>query len=105
MKAIITKVTTVEFNLDEERKRVKKCFNKKRERVYRDALLNVIDVFEKDGYAAACDVYDNLPYNEDGEYPLQESMGKWWYQINGSQFFKYEDNMKHDYKLEFKDEK
>lgn len=100
MKAIITKITTVEFDLDEERKRIKKCFNKKKEKQYRDALLNVIDVFEKNGYYAAYDVYDDLPYNEIDEYPLQESMGIWWSQIHG-QHFQYENNVKHEHKLEF----
>lgn len=99
MKAIITKITTVEFDLDEERNRIKKCFNKKKEVVYKNALLEVIDVFEKDGFNKAYDVYDALPYNEIDEYPLQESMGKWWYQIN-SDFFMYEDNVKHVHRME-----
>ena len=92
MKAIITKITTVEFDLDVERNHIKKCFKKKKEKRYRDALLHVIDVFEENGLYAAYDVYDELPYNEIDEYPLQESMGKWWWQING-QHFMYDENV------------
>jgi len=99
MKAIITKITTVEFDLDVERKLVKECFKKKKEKLYRDALLNVIDVFEKDGYSKAYDAYDDLPYNEIDEYPLQESMGFWWYQISGWNF-QYKENVSHTLKTE-----
>lgn len=100
MKAIITKTTVVEFDLDKERNRIKTIFDKESEKVYRDALLNVIDIFDKNGYYDAYDAYDALPYNEIDEYPLQESMGKWWWQINGDRKFAYEDNVKHSTKLE-----
>ena len=62
--------------------------------------MNVIDIFDKKGYHDAYDAYVDLPYNELDEYPLQESMGKWWYQINGDTMFAYEDNVKHEAKLE-----
>ena len=97
MKVILTKITTVEVDLDKERERITKIFKKKK---YRDPLLKVIDIFEKEGYHKAYDAYNELPYNEEDEYPLQESMGKWWYQINGDQWFAYDDNVNHDYKME-----
>ena len=100
MKVILTHTTTIEFDLEDERNRVRRCFDKKKERMYRDKLIEVIDIFEKDGYDKAYEAYENLPYNEIDEYPLQESMGEWWYQINGDQFFRYDDNVKHDYKME-----
>jgi hypothetical protein len=99
MKAIITKTITVEFDLNKERKHIKECFKKKKEKPYRDALINVIDTFEKDGLNAAYDEYDKLPYNELDEYPLQESMGRWWWQIN-SQSFMYEPNVIQQHRLE-----
>jgi hypothetical protein len=100
MQVIITKVKTVDIDLDAERKKIKKGFNKKSERVYRDKLIEVIDIFERDGFNMACDAYDELPYNEVDEYPLQESMGIWWWQIINDQSFNYHDNVKHQYKME-----
>jgi hypothetical protein len=99
MKAIITKISTIEFDLDNERDRIKRIFKRKNEEPYRDALLNVIDIFEKDGIAAADNAYDALPYNEIDEYPLQESMGKWWWQINDNDFM-YESNVETIRRLE-----
>jgi hypothetical protein len=100
MKVILTHTTTIELNLEEERNRVRRCFKKKKEAPYRDRLIEVIDIFEKDGYEKALEAFDHLPYNEIDEYSLKESMGKWWYQINGDQFFRYEDNMKHEHSME-----
>lgn len=100
MRVIVTKRRIVTFDLNEERERIKRAFSKKKERLYRDKLLEVIDVFEEHGYDKAVDVYDDLPYNDVDEYPLQESMGEWWWQINGHSMFAYEDNVKHEYEMQ-----
>jgi hypothetical protein len=94
MKIIVTNTRTIDLN--EERKRIRKLF---RNPLYRDALINVIDVFEKDGFEKAWDVYFDLPYNKEDEYPLQESMGKWWSQVSES-WFLHEKNVKHEQKIE-----
>jgi hypothetical protein len=100
MKVICTKTTTIEFDLNKERVRINQIFNKKKnDKKYRESLLNVIDVFERDGLHKAIEAYDDLPYHEEDEYPLQESMGIWWWQINGNEFL-YKDNVKEDYKIE-----
>lgn len=98
MQVVITKVKTVEFDLNEERKKIKKSFNKKSERLYRDKLIEVIDIFEEEGLSENLyNHYDTLPYNEIDEYPLQESMGIWWWQITTSDdMFNYENNVEHD---------
>ena len=80
MKIIKTKVTTIEFDPEKERQRIMDLFDNP---IYIDALIKVIDVFERDGLDAAYEAYDELPYNEEDEYPLQESMGVWWFNIHG----------------------
>ena len=77
---IITKTIEIAFNPEEERRRIRRLF---KNGVYRDSLIEVIDVFEKDGLNAALEIYYKLPYNEKDEYPLQESMGVWWHNIFG----------------------
>ena len=96
MKVTLTKVTTIDIDLEKERERIRKIFDNE---TYRNALLNVIDVFEKEGYEKSADAYDALPYNEEDEYPLQESMGKWWWQINGHGFM-WEDNIHTEHGME-----
>lgn len=67
MKVIVTKRIIVTLDLNEERERIKRCFSKNKERLYRDKLLEVIGVFEEHGYDKACDVYHELPYNDGGK--------------------------------------
>lgn len=97
MKIIKTKVTTIEFDPEEERNRIHRLFKKMK---YRDALIKVIDVFEKDGLDAAYEVYDELPYNEEDEYPLQESMGIWWFNIHGDLLYNEKAKVTEETKIE-----
>jgi len=97
MKVIVTNTRTITIDLEEERKRIRKLF--KKQPSYQDALIGVIDAFEKDGYNKALELYFGLPYNEEDEYPLQESMGKWWYQVGGDDFL-WENNVENKRKME-----
>jgi len=92
MKVVTVVVSVVEFDLTQERERIRSLFKRKKEERYRNALLAVIDAFEKGGLDLATKAYDRLPRHKEEEYPLQESMGKWWWQIHGNQFM-YEDNV------------
>ena len=92
---IKTRTLIIDVDLEEERNRIRRLFKQK---LYQKALIKVIDDFEKYGYSKACDAYDALPYNKKDEYPLQESMGKWWWQMHGS--FEYEKNVIDQTKLE-----
>jgi hypothetical protein len=97
MKIIKTKTTVIEFDPEEERQRIRRLFGNP---TYQEALIKVIDVFEKDGLDAAYDVYDQLPYNEEDEYPLQESMGTWWHNLHGDLLYSKRAKVTEDTKIE-----
>ena len=97
MKIIKTIVSTIEFDPEEERERIRRLFHND---LYRDSLIEVIDVFEKDGLEAAYVVYFQLPYNEEDEYPLQESMGIWWHNIHGDLLYNEKAKVTEETKIE-----
>jgi len=99
MKIIKTKITTIHVDLEKERQIIRDFFGGRYSK-YRKPLIEVIDTFEKDGYDAAFEKYLNLPYNEDDEYPLQESMGVWWHNIHGDLLYNRKANVTIDTKLE-----
>jgi hypothetical protein len=97
MKIIKTKTTIIDFDPEHERQRIMDLFDNP---IYIDSLIRVIDVFEKDGLDSAYEVYDNLPYNEEDEYPLQESMGIWWHNIHGDLLYNEKAKVTEDTKIE-----
>lgn len=96
MKVIVTNTRTITIDLEQERQRIMDLFDNP---IYIDSLIGVIDAFEKDGYDKALELYFGLPYNEEDEYPLQESMGKWWSQVGGDDFL-WDNNVENERKME-----
>jgi len=79
MKIQIIKTYTHDIDIDAERKRIIEGFNDVPET--RDRLLAIVDAFKEKNLNKVFDLYNNLPYYEEGEHPEQEFMGMWFYNI------------------------
>jgi adenine-specific DNA methylase len=68
MKIKVTKI--VEFDLDSERKRIKKNFSDNPD--LQKKLLDLVDAFENLDFKKFAVIYDHLGYNEKWRYPNAE---------------------------------
>lgn len=78
MKIQVTKVYEFEFNVEAEKKRIKKGFKKDWELGAK--LLEMLDAFVAKEFDKCNDIYDNLPRSTE-DYPGQEYVGLWWFRI------------------------
>ncbi len=70
-----------EFDYDAEVKMINKIFGTKPREKYIPYLIAVLDAFWIDrDIEKMRQLYHDLPYNEEDEYPLQESVG-WMYRL------------------------
>lgn len=74
MQLVINK--TIEFDAHAERSGLSR-----RDAGARDRQLAILDAFAADDLRKAVELYDALPYNEDGEHPEQEFTGRWLVEI------------------------
>ena len=76
-KVITTK--TFEFDVEEEEKRLKKCFSGER----LERQMNLIELFKQNKLEDLYEAYMELPYNDEDEYPEQENVGLWFSALYG----------------------
>lgn len=81
MKIKIIKQIEYNFDYDAEVKSIKRIFSSEDEQKFIAPLLAVLDAFWiENNLEKTMDLYDNLPYNDVREYPLQESVN-WMYKM------------------------